>query len=204
MSEANDRTLAEADVDAEISEELTETVNEAADATPSEEEAPAAPAAPAPAKRQRRPRPSEAARAWLEREALKRQRKSLVVATPAEAIETWGRVQGGGGIAPSAIPTLPGDRPEKRGHTIPVQVWLWVRSTPGYDAWRAGGSQTIFEAEISKRWSLPKTFFSPLPPLCDAELEEIARGRTEIERDLDREERGDAEGRLRPGMTKLP
>ena len=181
---------------------------------------------PAPRPPVRRPRPSAAARAWLDRQGAERRRKSLTVSEPAEAIEVWRQVQRDGAGGGAGLPEDAGERGAMEGPSIQAKIWALVCATPGYVRWRLGEARPAlrdavgpmpdpadealrrsflapeaFEAKVAL-WPLPRTFRAPLPSLCDAELEELARGRGEIERELEREASGDPEGRLRPGMRK--
>ncbi|GEM_PF-4324907 len=153
-------------------------------------------------KRSPRIRPSDAARAWLARQDATNRRRALRIEEPAQALGVWRQVLGVGGLAGSDKPTPLGERADMDGQPIDMQVWTWVRSTKGYAAWRAGVLPTAaFEANLAA-W-LPRTFYSPLPTLCDVELEELAKGRREIEEQVERDRNGDPEGRLRPGLKKL-
>lgn len=150
-----------------------------------------------PARRPHCPKPSTAARAWLRRQELKKERQSRAITDPSEATDTWSRVQHRAGHV-AVYPAKPGRRSSDFDRSIDAQIWTKVRQTPGFKGWvKEWISLQEFHARIAA-WPLPMTFYAPLPALCEAEVDEQEKGRAEIDDTLRREHGG----RLMAGMVR--
>ncbi len=131
------------------------------------------------------------ATAWAEHNKALRQRRSLTITEAAVAIEIWTSLKRDGEPRSMGRPKDASRRSAPRGDSIERQIYEKVQLES--DLVGPGGD---LHAAVSG-W-LPCTFYAPLPPLCEAELLELAKEEEARANGVE----GNEDGRLLPGFVR--